>query len=323
MNFKTIKSFLIGGCILMIGNSCMPIDRIYPNIKAEEGNGMEGDRPYYPEKPFEPGDIKDGHAPEGYTLVWQDSFDSPSSLSTKWTFENGGSGWGNDELQYYCAHGIYAPTGQKTAKVEDGNLVITAYKVEPDKTDNDNRSYVSARMNSISTWKYGYIEMRAKLPTIGGAWPAFWMLSKDGHYDVSTGGGEIDIMEWVANEPITVWFSAHSRYVTGDQPGRYKDPVTGKEYRHTNGATITDPGTEYHCFGLEWTHEYVKAYLDGVEYCYCPNPKPNVKDDNFWPFDKEYRLKLNLAVGGSWGGAVDPAFESAEYTIDWVRVFQK
>lgn len=261
------------------------------------------------------------HVPEGYKLVWSAEFNDSTPLTDDWIFEIGGKGWGNNEDQYYCAGGVFEPTGHQTAKVEDGALHITAYKIEPSEAS-DNRSYVSTRMNTWNSWQYGYIEMRAKLPEVQGTWPAFWMLPKDGKYDIKNGGGELDIMEWVGNEPETVWFSAHSQKVTTKSEGRYIDPATGLGYRHSEGIAIATPG-EYHTYGMEWTHEYVKAYFDGVQYYYAPNPKPDENDVTAWPFDKEYYIKLNLAIGGSWGGYIDPDFTTATYEIDWVRVYQK
>lgn len=309
-------------CLTMLTASvgCSPEDTVYRNVENTPQNGNDG--LYYPEKPSKPTDTSDGYAPEGYELVWNDEFDDRSSLLSKWRFERGGTGWGNNELQYYCPGGVYAPTGQQTARIENGRLFITAYKIEPT-ASSDNRSYISTRMNTNRTWKYGYIEMRAKLPTVSGTWPAFWMLPEDGQYDIANGGGELDIMEWVGNEPDKVWFSAHCQHVTTGSAEFYVDPKTGERYKHSEGILITDPGTEFHCFGMEWTHEYVKAYLDGVLYHYCPNPKPGENDVTWWPFDKEYYIKLNLAIGGSWGGNVDPAFSSATYEVDWVRVYQK
>ena len=299
---------------------CYPEDRVYRLVKQDTDTGDNS--LYYPEKPIENIDTGDGFAPEGYELVWSDEFDSPASLSSKWRFEEGGTGWGNEELQYYCADGIYSPTGQETARISDGSLLITAYKIRPS-ASSDNREYISTRMNSKESWTYGYFEMRAKLPAVRGTWPAFWMLSQDGNYDVSDGGGELDIMEWVGNEPDKVWFSAHCQHVTTGSGEYYRDPATGKDYPHTASIDIVDPGSQFHCFGMEWTHEYVRAFLDGEEYYYAPNPIPDSSDETWWPFDKDYYLKLNLAIGGGWGGDVDPDFSSAVYEIDWVRVFQK
>lgn len=222
---------------------------------------------------------------------------------------------------------MYGPTGQQTAAVSDGTLKINAYKISPSRSS-ENRSYISARMNSKSSWKYGYIEMRARLPKTDGCWPAFWMLLQDGPSyvrDESRTGGEIDIMEYVPGEdPSKVHFSAHSYNATreaGVNTG-YVDPKTGKKYSYSDNIRVEDP-QDWHCYGLEWTHNYIRGYCDGVEYFYAPNPVPDKQDLASWPFDQKYYLKLNLAVGGSWGGTPDKNFKEETFEIDWVRVYQK
>ena len=264
--------------------------------------------------------------------MWSDEFPDGEALSSNWTFETGGAGWGNEEKQYYCAGGV-APNGAKTAEIVDGALRITARKVSPSSAT-DNCSYVSARMNTKKKWKYGYIEMRAKLPTQKGTWSAFWMLPDGDKYpswvrDASKKGGELDIMEYVPNDnPDVYYFSAHSYNATGEAGGDsgYTDPSTGKQYSYHGSKDISNPGTEWHCFGMEWTHEYVKGYLDGKQFYYAPNPSPNYGNpvaNPDWGFDKEFYIKLNLALGGSWGGSIPSSFSTAVYEIDYVRVYQK
>jgi beta-glucanase (GH16 family) len=263
--------------------------------------------------------------------VWNDEFSDASTLSTKWSFESGGGGWGNGEAQYYCAGGE-APNGAKTAQVSDGTLRITARKVTPSAAT-DHCSYVSARMNTKSKWQYGYMEMRAKLPEEAGTWSAFWMLPDAASYpawvrDPSRKGGELDIVEYVPNDdPGVVYFSAHSYNATPEAGGSsgYTAPGTSTQYPYYGTASVSTPG-EWHCYGLEWTHTYVKAYLDGVPYYYAPNPSPDyaTPDANpYWGFDKPFYIKLNLALGGSWGGTIDPGFTIATYEIDYIRVYQK
>ena len=152
---------------------------------------------------------------------------------------------------------------------------------------------------------------------------ADYLERKDGPSWVGDGGGELDIMEWVGNEPEKLHFSCHSKNVTAGTGNFYTDPADGQKYSYSKGTEITNPSDDYHCFGMEWTHEYIKGYLDGVEYYYAPNPIPSATDVAWWPFDQEYYIKLNLAIGGSWGGTVDPAFTSATFAVDWVRVYQK
>lgn len=183
-------------------------------------------------------------------------------------------------------------------------------------------------MNTLESWKYGYIEMRARLPRTQGCWPAFWMLLQDGPSyvrDESQTGGEIDIMEYIPGEdPNTVHFSAHSYNATREAGANtgYTDPNTGIKYSYSDNTYLSEP-EDWHCYGMEWTHEFIRGFCDGVEYFYIPNPVPYSNLPATWPFDREYYIKLNLAIGGSWGGTPASDFSSATYEIDWVRVYQK
>lgn len=311
--------------------ACSGVDPVYWFDADTADAGAGSNVLYYPAKPSNGGETpevpSDGYAPAGYGLVWSNEFDSQVQLYTDWYFEQGGTGWGNNELQYYCAGGVYEPTGQQTAFVSDGTLKIKAYKISPSYASG-NCEYISTRMNTKETWQYGYIEMRARLPLVQGCWPAFWMLLKDGPYwvrDPSKTGAEIDILEFVpGDDPNTIYFSAHSYNATpeaGNKTG-YVDPKTGVKHSYCQFKKISNPG-DWHCYGMEWTHEYIRGYCDGVEYFYVPNPTPTIVDMATWPFDQQFNLKLNLAIGGSWGGTPASNFSEATYEVDWVRVYQK
>lgn len=244
-----------------------------------------------------------------YQLVWSQEFNDSRDSNGKgrlpstndWIFETGGSGWGNNELQYY----VDRFAGNDTvAKILDGNLVITAFK-----HDFDNRKYISARMTTKQTWEYGYFEMRAKLPKGRGTWPAFWMLPPVMN-DVSD--GEIDIMEHVGYDPGVIHFSAHS--------GTY-NPTNGNT--QTGNITIPDYDTAFHTYGLEWSPNYVKGYVD--DKCYFTFSNDFKGDHNSWPFNTPFNLKLNLAIGGDWGGymGVDDKIFPVSYIIDYIRIYQR
>jgi beta-glucanase (GH16 family) len=102
----------------------------------------------------------------------------------------------------------------------------------------------------------------------------------------------------------------------------YLDPTTGKKYSYSQHKDIDNPG-DWHCYGMEWTSDYIRGYIDGVEYFYAPNPNPGKVYQYSWPFDQKFYIKLNLAIGGDWGGEVAAGFTEATYEIDWVRVYQK
>lgn len=296
---------------------------------SSDGTASGSNVLYYPEKPDGEGQnpTSDGFAPSGYRLVWSDEFDSQSNSLSNWKFEKGGTGWGNQELQYYCEGGVYAPTGQQTASVSDGTLKIKAYKIVPSPSSDD-CEFISTRMNTKQGWEHGYIEMRARLPMTKGCWPAFWMLPLEGPYnvrDASGWGAEIDILEYVPGDQLyTAYFSAHS-YKATPAAGRdtgYTDPVSGEFYSYCQNTAVQTPNN-WHCYGMEWTHEYIRGFFDGIQYFYAPNPKPEDADQFTWPFDQKFYLKLNLAVGGSWGGTPATGFTEETYEVDWVRVYQK
>lgn len=248
----------------------------------------------------------------------------------------GGTGWGNKEDQYYCDDGtitLGGTTYQTAVVSSDGKLKITAYKVTKSNLTAQ-KEYISARMSTRASWQYGYIEMRAKLPVTRGCWSAFWMLPQYGPYyvrDNSKTGGELDIVEHVPAEPSEVnkiYFSAHSYYATGqaedeDEYVGYLDPVTGVQYRHEGYGTVSTP-TEWHTYSMLWTDEFVRAFIDGEEYYYAPNPYPGTVNLPYWGFSQAFYIKLNLAVGGKWGGynGIDPNFGTPTFEIDWVRVYQ-
>lgn len=328
---SVMKRLLFAALSMLALMACSGEDPVYW-FEAGSSNGAAGSQiPYYPEKPSNQGnDIEkpaDGYAPQGYSLVWSDEFDSQARLYSNWSFEKGGTGWGNQELQYYCDGGVYTPTGQQTAQVSDGTLKIKAYKIVPS-ASSSNCEFISARMNSKQGWEHGYIEMKARLPMTRGCWSAFWMLPLEGPFNVqdpSGWGGEIDIMEFVPGDTSKkIYFSAHSHNATpaaGKDTG-YTDPVTNTLYSYCQAGNVP-LANNWHCYGMEWTHEYIKGYVDGKQYFYAPNPDPDSVDQYAWPFDQKFYLKLNLAIGGSWGGTPAGNFTEDTYEIDWVRVYQK
>jgi len=240
----------------------------------------------------------------GYSLVWNDEFNTKSGQKilpkdSKWWFETGNHGWGNNELQNYVA----AISGTDTcAFISNGTLKIVAMKKAGE--------IISTRMNTSENWLYGYFEARLKLPQGKGTWPALWMLPKE--FNNWPDDGEIDIMEEVGFRPDWVSSSIHC-----------------KAYYHSIGTQKTAekfvPGaeSEFHIYAVEWTSDYIRGYIDGVQYFEFLNDKTGNKDT--WTFNTPFYLKLNLAWGGNWGGAqgVDENKLPATYEIDYLRVFQK
>jgi len=254
-----------------------------------------------PENPENP----EINAPSGYTLVWNDEFNTGPGQSVlpdpnKWRFETGHGDWewGNNEIQNYVA-GV---SGTDTCSlISNGTLKIVARK----KGD----EVISIRMNTSENWLYGYFEARLKLPQGKGTWPAFWMLPKV--FNTWPDDGEIDIMEEVGFNPNVVSSAIHC-----------------KAYNHSIGTQkvaeklVPTAESEFHVYAVEWTSDYIRGYVDGVKYFEFLNDKTGNKDT--WPFNTPFYLKLNLAWGGNWGGAqgVDESKLPATYEIDYVRVFQ-
>ncbi len=243
-----------------------------------------------------PSDIE---GPEGYTLVWNDEFDEGTQPNTtEWWYETGAGGWGNNELQNYVAG---SQGGEQLAKIENGILTITAKKI--------GGTVYSIRMNTQKSWTYGYFEARLKVPVGKGTWPAFWMMPQN--FTTWPGDGEIDIMEHVGKDANRIHSSIHCN-----------------AYNHTIGTQRTastmvpTAQTEFHVYAVEWTPDFIKGYVDGINYFTFNKENPTNYDK--WPFFNPFYLKLNLAWGGNWGGPeVDESFLPATYQIDYVRVFQK
>jgi beta-glucanase (GH16 family) len=245
-----------------------------------------------------------------WQLVWADEFNNPGLPNdSKWAYDVGGDGWGNRELQFYTSR------RKENARVENGHLIIEARREKW-----QGRQYTSARLvtRGKADWLYGRFEIRARLPSGRGTWPAIWMLPAGESY--ADGGwpdnGEIDIMEHVGHDPDVVHASIHTR-----------------KYFHTIGTQKTarmrvkGARSDFHVYALEWNPEEMKAFVDDKEYFHFKNERLTDKtaDYKVWPFDKPFYLILNLAVGGFWGGekGVDPAIWPRRMEVDYVRVYKK
>lgn len=234
-------------------------------------------------------------------LVWSDEFNYTGLPdSAKWSYDVGGHGWGNQELQYYTAREL------KNARVEKGHLIITAVR-----ETKDNNPYTSARLvtKGKGDWTYGRIDVRAKLPRGRGSWPAIWMLATTPKITWPD-DGEIDIMEHVGYDQGTVHASVHT-----------------KKYFHSIGtqktATVSVPdcSDDFHVYSLEWDAETITMLIDNKPYFSFKNEHTG---NDAWPFHKPFHLLLNIAVGGSWGGqkGVDESIFPQQMLVDYVRVYQ-
>lgn len=239
-----------------------------------------------------------------YDLVWSDEFDYVGLPDVdKWSFDVGGFGWGNNELQYY--------TKGENAFVENGVLTITARK-----EDYKSSKYTSSRMvtKQKGDWLYGKIEVRAKLPKGRGTWPAIWMLPSDWEYGNWPNSGEIDIMEHVGYEMGIVHGTVHTaayNHMLNTQVG--------------DRIMLADASETFHIYSVQWYPDKIKFLVDENEYyIYEPLNLVDSPSHNEWPFDQSFHLLLNIAIGGNWGGAkgVDDTIFPQKMEVDYVRVYQ-
>ncbi|MBB5709861.1 glycoside hydrolase family 16 protein [Sphingomonas xinjiangensis] len=248
--------------------------------------------------------------PKSYTRVWADEFDRPGlPNSAKWRYdtEYNKRGWFNNELQYYAA------ARRENTRVENGRLIIEARRERlSGKADFGGQNYSSGKLitRGVAAWKYGFIEVRAKLACGRGVWPAIWMLAADGKAGWPA-MGEIDIMEHV-----------------GWDKGRVHGTVHTKAYNHSIGTQkgasrmVPDACTAFHRFQLHWNPDRILIGVDGRAFMrFDNNGKRNAAT---WPFASPQYLILNVAVGG-WGGqkGIDPAAFPTRMEVDYVRVWQK
>lgn len=227
--------------------------------------------------------------------VFEDNFDGDSLNMDYWSYEEGDGcpnlcGWGNNELQIY---------NRDYVKVENGNLVITAVK----KGD----QYFSGKINSKDKveFQYGSIEVRAKLATGKGFWPALWMLGADVDEVGWPASGEIDIMEYVGKEPGKVFTSLHTPASHGNTINTKKTKIEGIE-------------EGFHVFRADWSEKDIKFYVDNaLVYTFVPK----AYDDANYPFNKPFYFLINLAVGGNLGGAVvDDSSLPQKLYVDYIKV---
>ncbi|MEO7265664.1 MAG: family 16 glycosylhydrolase [Ferruginibacter sp.] len=238
----------------------------------------------------------------GYTLAWADEFNGTALNTIDWAFENGDGcpgncGWGNSELEYYqLANTVF----------QDGKMIIEA---RPENVGG--KTYTSSKMitRGKKVFKFGRIDFRAKLPKGKGIWPAFWMMPQDNVFGGWPKSGEIDIMENIGHEPSRTYGTLHF----GPGPGSIQ---LGRNYNLPSGIF----NDQFHVFSLEWQQNSIKWFVDGNLYSTY-----TIADfgANNYPFNENFYLIINLAVGGNWPGNPDTATYFPQWLIvDYVRVYQ-
>jgi beta-glucanase (GH16 family) len=248
-------------------------------------------------------------AQKKWKLVWSDEFNYTGMPdSSKWNYDTGGHGWGNNELQFYTARRL------QNARVEKGRLIIEARK---ENWDSNKNKYTSTRLVTKGKgdpitigWQYGRIDVQAKLPEGLGSWPAIWMLA----YTTPLrwpDDGEVDIMEHVGFDPGNIHASVHC-----------------KKYYHSIGTqktsiiSVPDFSKKFHVYSVVWNADSINISVDGKSYFHFTNEHSGYEA---WPFDNKMYLLLNIAVGGNWGGqkGIDEKIRSLKMEVDYVRVWQR
>ena len=281
------------------GTGCEPGGAVCPGGGSSGGGSSSG------------GSSSGGSTLPGWTLTWSDEFNGPDGSGVdpnNWTFDTGGSGWGNNELEYYTS-------GTANAAISNGALVITAT------TDGASNyscwygpcQYTSARLNTAGKFaqQYGRFEARIQIPEGQGVWPAFWLLGQN----IGTAGwpacGEIDILENIGRTPDTVYGTTH-----GPGPGNY--PGDGLSGAFSAGSPF---GGGFHVYATEWSADAVAFYVDGALYwTVTPSQLPAGAS---WVWNQPFFILLNFAVGGNWPGSPDGTSSfPQQMLIDYVRVYQ-
>src|SRR5712691_10977885 len=248
--------------------------------------------------------------PTVWSLVWSDEFSGPNGSgvdTAKWVPETGGSGWGNNELEYYTNR-------LQNADIENGSLAIKAFNETYTGPDNVTRNYTSARLKTQTKFSlsYGRIEARLKITYGQGMWPAFWMLGTNIDQVGWPTCGEMDIMENIGREPSVVHGTIHGPGYSGGN---------GLEASHSlsNGRHFSD---DFHAFAIEWEPNVVRFYVDGLLYkTRTPADLPN---GSRWVFDHPFFIILNVAVGGGFPGNPDgTTVFPQQMLVDYVRVYQR
>lgn len=225
-------------------------------------------------------------------LVFEQEFEAGALNTSIWNYEigNGEDGWGNQEAQYYTEDNV---------SVVEGNLVITAKAESTNGFD-----YSSSRITTKGNFEftYGRVDVRAQLPSGGGVWPAIWMLGADFDQVGWPESGEIDIMEYKGNEPDVVHGTLHF-------PGNFGGDAI------TETTTVENAESEFHLYSVEWTEDKILFLVDNVVF----HEFENTPDT---PFNKDFFLILNVAMGGTFGGDIDAGFEESSMLVDYIRVYQ-
>lgn len=236
---------------------------------------------------------------EEWSLVWSEEFETDGAPDNqKWDF----AGTGTPDWKCYCTD------SEETSSVLDGNLVLKGIQqVNADGT----KEYQTGCINTQGkfSFKYGKIEVRAKLPEGQGSWPAIWLMPAKSVYGGWPKSGEIDIMEHL-NFDSYVYQTVHNEYLLNQ----------GGKLNTTYHATAPIKSNDYNVYGLEWYPDRLEFFVNGTKNLTFSKPE-NANSDK-WPYDQEFYIILNQALGGNWPGEINDADLPQIFLVDWVRVYQ-
>ena len=238
----------------------------------------------------------------GYEKVWQDEFSGTTLDASSWGFDVGGSGWGNNELQYYTNN------RPENIYLDNGKLVIQAKK-----ESFSGREYTSSRIltKGKREFTFGRVDIRAKLPVAKGLWPALWMLGKKIDQTSWPACGEIDIMELVGLNANKVYGTMHWGASTATHQS------FGTNYALPSG-TYAD---KFHVYSIVWELDKIEIFMDDISYVKFDKSKVGAAA---YPFNEPFFFIFNVAVGGDWPGSPDASTVfPQQMVVDYVRVFKK
>lgn len=253
---------------------------------------------------------------EKWKLVWREEFNYTGLPDpTKWGYEVGHIR--NNEQQYYTrarkenvwvSKGVLAITGRKESYPNE------SFKKESKdwKTKDSTAAYTSASINTLGNvgWKYGRIEVKAKLPHGGGIWPAIWMMGTNSPEVGWPKCGEIDVMEFIGNHPKDIYGTIH-----------FPDLISNENKSKGGKINAENLDSQFHIYAIEWNEQTIDIYFDDNKYHSFSIDTAGEGEEN--PFRKPFYLLLNLAMGANWPGPIDDTVLPQQFLVDYVRVYQK
>lgn len=235
-----------------------------------------------------------------WSLIWSDEFNKDGTPdNSKWSF----AGKGTPDWKCYCTD------SEETSSVFDGNLVLKGIIKE---NVGNTVEYQTGCINTKEkfSFKYGKIEVRAKVSEGQGSWPAIWLMPEKSVYGGWPKSGEIDIMEHL-NFDSFVYQTVHNEFLL-NQGGKSTTLYHAKAALETN---------DYNVFGMEWYPDRLEFFVNGTKN--LTFNKPENANSEKWPYDQEFYIILNQALGGAWVGEINDAHLPQKFSIDWIRVYQK